>query len=458
MKRTINLFNHFIIIFFSAAIVLGILGASINKANTLPVPWLMVSLGAVISLAAAVGLNKTEKYTKNLSVYDYRRFTALLCLILFLSQIVTAVFADFTPKNDLSYICSGAKNLILGNNISEGLPDYHADYFECYPNNHMLASVVYILYRIQYALTGSINDILPTAVNILGLSASYWLLCRCAEMIYEPPRAFVCAVRGMLFTPMVTYSSFFYTDSMAMPFVMAAAYAYLRFRRSGKISDLIFCGAFIGAGYKMKGSALVLLIAIIADMLLRHRKARTFAALILPCAAMIKVISFAAMRLLNISCKAIKEKAFPLIHWIMMSADGRGGYNSADFLYTQSFSGNKKISADFSRLAEKLEAQGIPGFLGHLCNKAAYTWENMTFMAGYFYNDSFNSPSFIIASFICHFTLMFSILLSLVDSRKKGADESFVFRLSLFGLCLFLLVWETRCRYLVSFFPLFMLI
>lgn len=458
MKRTINFFNHFIIIFFSAAIVLGIIGASINKWNTLPVPWLMVSLGAAVSLAAAVGLNNLERYTKDFSVYDYRKFTALLCLILFLSQIVTAVFADFTPRNDLSYICTGAKNLILGNNISEGLPDRHADYFECYPNNHMLFSVVYILYRIQYALTGSINDILPTAVNILGLSASYWLFCRCAEMIYEPQKAYICAIRGMLFTPMVTYSSFFYTDSMAMPFVMAAAYAYLRFRRSGKISDLILCGVFIGSGYKMKGSTIVLLIAIIADMLLRHQKAKSFAALILPCTAMIKAISLSAMKLMHISCNAIKEKAFPLIHWIMMSADGRGGYNSADFLYTQSFPGDRKVSADFSRLAEKLEAQGLSGFLGHLCNKTAYTWENITFMASYFYTDSFISPSYIIASFLCHFTLMFSILLSLVDSRKKGADESFVFRLSLFGLCLFLLIWETRCRYLVSFFPLFMLI
>lgn len=458
MKRTVNFFNHSIIVFFAAAIALGLFGVATNKLNKLPVPWLIVSLGAVVSLSAAVGLRKIEKYTRNLSVYEYRRFTALLFMILFVSQIITAVFADFTPVNDLSYVCSGAKNLILGKNIYEGFPDYHTDYFECYPNNHMLFSVVYLLYRIQYALTGHINDFLPTAVNIIGLSASYWLLCRCAEMIYQPSRAYICAIRGMLFTPMVTYSSFFYTDSMAMPLVMAAAYAYLRFRRSGKISNLIFCGAFIGAGFKMKGSTFVLLIAVIIDMILKHHNIKAFAALTLPCAAMIKAITFASMKLLNISCKALREKAFPLIHWVMMSADGRGGYNSADFNYTQSFSGCQKIPADFSRLAEKLEAQGVFGFIGHLCNKTAYTWENITFMAGYYYNDSFSSPSFITASFLCHFTLMFSILLSLVDSRKKGADESFVFRLSLFGLCLFLLIWETRCRYLVSFFPLFMLI
>lgn len=458
MKRAVNLLDHSMIIFFAAAIVLGLCGAAANKVNMLPLPWLIVSLGAAICLAAAVGLNRIEKYTKNLSVYDYRRFTALLCIILFASQLITAIFVDFTPKNDLSYVCTGAKNLILGNNIYEGLPDYHSDYFECYPNNHMLFSVVYILYKIEYALTGQMSDFLPTAVNILGLSISYWLLCRCAEMIYQPSKAYIYAIRGMLFTPLVTYSAFFYTDSMAMPLVMAAAYFYLRFRKSGKISDIIFCGAFIGLGYKMKGSALVLLIAIIADMALRHCKAKSFAALVLPCAAVIKAISFSAMRLLNISSKALKEKAFPFVHWIMMSADGRGGYNSDDFFYTRSFPGNEKVSADLSRLAEKLEAQGLTGFLGHLCNKVAYTWENITFMAGYFYKDSFTSPCFIFTSFFCHFTLMFSILLSLVDSRKKGADEAFVFRLSLFGLCLFLLIWETRCRYLISFFPLFMLI
>ncbi|MCM1529962.1 MAG: glycosyltransferase family 39 protein [Alistipes sp.] len=458
MKRTVNIFNHFIIVFFAAAVVLGLCGAAANKLNTLPLPGLMVCLGAALCLGAAVGIGRIEKYTRNLSVYDYRRFTALLLIILFISQLITAIFVDFTPRSDLSYVCAGAKNLALGKDIYEGLPDYHQDYFECYPNNHMLFSVVYLLYKIQYALTGNITDFLPTALNIVGLSVSYWLMCRCAEMIHQPSKAYICAIRGMLFTPMITYSAFFYTDSMSMPFVMASAYFYLRYRNSGKISHIIFSGAFIGLGYKMKGSAVVLLIAVIIDMLIKKRNIKFIAALIMPCAAIIKAVSFAAMRLMNISCRALKEKAFPLIHWIMMSADGRGGYNSEDFFYTQSFSGCEKASADLSRLGEKLEAQGIAGFFGHLCSKAAYTWENITFMAGYYYDDAFRSPSFIITAFFCHFTLMFSILLSLVDSRKNGADGSFVFRLSLFGLCLFLLIWETRCRYLVSFFPLFMLI
>ena len=458
MKRAINIFNAAIIIFFSAVIVLAVFGASVNKANTLPLPGLIVTVGAAVSFGLAVCLNKLEKNLPEMDVYKFRRYMILFSAILLAAQVITAVFADLTPKNDLLYVTTGAKNLILGKDLYEGLPEYHLDYFECYPNNHMLFSVIYILYKLQYILTGSINDIFPTALNIVSLNISYLLFCRCAEIIHTPRKAFVCAVRGMLFTPMITYASFFYTDSLAMPFVMASAYCYLKYRKSDKLYQLLLCGIFIGIGYKMKGSTFVLLIAIVIDMVIRKFPFKNIAAIILPCAAVMKIISLFSIKLLNISCKSLKEKAFPLLHWIMMSADGRGGYNSADFLYTQSFSGHKKISADLSRLAEKLNSQGIFGFLCHLCDKTAYTWENITFMAGYFYNGSFSSPSFITAAFFCHFTILFSILISLVDSRKKGADDEFIFKLCLFGLSVFLLIWETRCRYLVSFFPLFLLI
>lgn len=458
MKRITYSINYAVTALFAISIILGIYGVIVNKANPLPLPWLIVSLGAILAFFCASGLKRLEKYTENITVCEYRRFSAILCLILLISQITEAALVGFTPINDLEYVCSGAKNLILGRDLYIGLPDYHQDYFECYPNNHMLFTVIYMLYKLQYTITGTINDTLPTALNIIGMNISYWLMCRCAEFLHSPKKAFWCAVRGMLFTPFITYADFFYTDSMAMPFVMLSAYMYLKYRKSQKISQLIMCGALMGMAFKMKGNSGVLLIAIIIDMILKHRKIKEYSALILPFAAVGKVISAAAMKLLNITCETLKDKSFPLIHWIMMSSDGRGGYNSADFLYTQSFSGSEKVTADLARLTVKLETQGFFGFICHLADKIAYTWENFTFMAGYYHDGFFSSPVFVAAAFFCHYTLLFSILQSLWQNRKKGYDKTFIFRLSLFGLCIFLLIWETRCRYLVSFFPLFILI
>lgn len=416
------------------------------------IPAFVVIGGIFISYLLAVLINRIPHYLKGFTVFEYRRITFYLSLGIFLSQIIIAFLCDFTPKNDLSYICTGAKNLITGREIYSGFPNEHIDYFAVYPNNHMIFLIVYFLYYMEYFFTGNITDFLPTAVNILGLSISYWLMCRCAEMIYPPEKAFICAVRGMLFTPFITYASFFYTDSLSMPYVILSVYIYLKFCKNNKISYLILCGGIISIAFKMKGSSAIILIAIIIDMALKHEKIRHFIALIFTFIFSDKIISLVCRKVIHISNSELKEKSFPLIHWIMMSADGNGGYVREDFLYTKSFSGiENKINADITRLSEKINAQGFLGFLEHLADKISYTWGNCTFMAGYYYDSNFDSGVFYLISFLCHFTLLFSIL----TGMKNKYENNFLFRLIFIGSFLFFLIWETRCRYLVNLFPIF---
>lgn len=442
-------FNYSLLTVFSVCIVLALYGLIVNKMASVPASWLIIPCGAFICIFLARELNSLENI--QMTIHHYRRICTVMCLLLFVAQLIVAVFADFTPINDLSYVCTGARNLILDKNISDGLPSYHQDYFEVYPNSHALFIIIYLLYKIEFVFTGTMSDFLPTALNLIGLNISYILFCKCAEIIHEPPKAFVCAVRGMLFTPLFTYTSFFYTDAMAMPLVMISTYLYLNYRKSNKISFLIICGAFISIAYKIKGSSLVLLVAIFIDMAFSKPKIRDFIAVSLPCGAVCKIISETALKIMHISHETIREKSFPLIHWVMMSADGRGGYNQEDFFFTQA--STNKVTDDLARLADKLSSQG-GRFILHITEKISYTWENCAFMAGYFYNDSFSSRIFYVMTFFCHFTLLFSVLMGI----KKDNNKTFLFRLCLFGMIVFLLIWETRCRYLVSFFLLFLLI
>lgn len=450
MERSLKIFNKFSVIVFAVCVITAAYSTIIYR----PSYKYLAVLGLIISAAAAFFLGKLEKKLSDISVYQYRRITAMFCILLLASQITTAFLVDFTPKNDLSYLCVGAKNLILGNDIYTGIPSYHHDYFEVYPNNHLLFSVIYMLYKTEYAISGNITDFLPTAVNIAGLVLSYFMMCRCAELVHSPSKALICAIRGMLFTPMLTYSRFFYTDSMSMPMIICALYFYIKYRKNKRMTLLIICGAFIGIAYKMKGSAIILLIAIVLDMAVNREIFRNYIITVIPCFTVCKVISAICLQLLNISAAQLKEKAFPLIHWIMMSADGRGGYNSEDFFFTQRLPLEGRNRAIFIRLIEKLKDQGFLGFFAHTAEKIAYTWQNFTFMAGYYHNSDFNSNAFYAVSFLCHFTILFSILGSLIKVKKGTV----IFRLCLVGLCIFLMIWESRCRYLVSFFPIFMLI
>lgn len=447
----------------------------------------------LIALAACAGCLALRKLG---NVFEARlgddakkcdRIFAIMALALLAVQIIFAACSHFTPINDLSYICTSAKNYILmgADTIYEGLPSRHQEYYAVYPNNHLLFLIVLALYKIQYALTGHITNVLPTAFNLIGLNASYILMYMCARVIYKPSKALLCAVRGLLFTPLMTYVMYFYTDALGMPWLTGALYLYLKWRSrraegekllSGKSAALLIsCGAVLGIAYKIKGSAVILLPAILLDLLFQQKGAKgllsAIKAKLAPFAAILAVFAVVSALIGSLACSVLKiskdelyKYSFPTIHWVMMSADGKGGYNYDDFMYTRSFEGkDEKKRADLERLNEKIHEQGASGMLNHCMLKLTYTWKLGTYMINYYMTDSklLTSKAFLVICTALHFTLMLSMV-STYLSRLKSNDDvlqgDFILKVTLMGLTVFLMLWEARCRYLVSFFVLFALL
>lgn len=447
----------------------------------------------LIALAACAGCLALRKLG---NVFEARlgddakkcdRIFAIMALALLAVQIIFAACSHFTPINDLSYICTSAKNYILmgADTIYEGLPSRHQEYYAVYPNNHLLFLIVLALYKIQYALTGHITNVLPTAFNLIGLNASYTLMYMCARVIYKPSKALLCAVRGLLFTPLMTYVMYFYTDALGMPWLTGALYLYLKWRSrraegekllSGKSAALLIsCGAVLGIAYKIKGSAVILLPAILLDLLFQQKGAKgllsAIKAKLAPFAAILAVFAVVGALIGSLACSVLKiskdelyKYSFPTIHWVMMSADGKGGYSYDDFMYTRSFEGkDEKKRADLERLNEKIHEQGASGMLNHCMLKLTYTWKLGTYMINYYMTDSklLTSKAFLVICTALHFTLMLSMV-STYLSRLKSNDDvlqgDFILKVTLMGLTVFLMLWEARCRYLVSFFVLFALL
>lgn len=61
---------------------------------------------------------------------------------------------------------------------------------------------------------------------------------------------------------------------------------------------------------------------------------------------------------------------------------------------------------------------------------------------------------------IFHFTMLLGIIVSIGYSIKNGRKEKAIIsisKLSIFGLLIFLLLWETRSRYMLNFIPIYIL-
>ena len=460
VKKYFNIISGIFFLFVIAVSATSFIPILSRELNSMTARIIIVFIFLIITYFVSSATGKSEKLLKkfingNKILSD--RIFCILALILLVFQLNFAFIQDFTPKNDLSYICKGAENIVTGNTFYNNIPEIHKHYFAVYPNNHMIFIIISILYRLEYIFTGNIKNIFPVIFNIISLDISYILMYRISGIINTPEKSVVCAVRGLLLTPFVTYSAFFYTDSMAMPYITGAVYFYIKYINKYKTSNIIICSILTTVGYKFKGSAGLLIPAIILDMIINRRRNRlkNISVLIIVFIIFCMALSKISAGIIRIDDAELEKYRFPLIHWIMMSIHGRGGYCAEDFRYTLSFNGyENKINADISRLAEKLSDMGFSGFFSHLICKISYTWRDGTYMTGYYNKYSFlRSYGFYVFTAVFHFKMLYDIARKYISGKYYD-----IIKIIIIILALFLMVWETRCRYLVSFFPLFMLI
>lgn len=121
-------------------------------------------------------------------------------------------------------------------------------------------------------------------------------------------------------------------------------------------------------------------------------------------------------------------------------------------------------------IKRRVEEYGFSGMVSHLVQKNGFTWGDGsytvmikiardrapdTWIDRYVHFQGENPKPF---AYYCQF-MFFALVLGMALSgfwvlRKKDyARRYFVFGLAVFGLALFLMVWETRTRYLLHFLP-----
>ena len=456
-----------------AVISLWVYGVEL-KGLPVIVPGIGLGLGTALAIWLYTLMGKAERFfAANDPEKYFRRIMLIGAAVLLLFEILTAVFCEIEKLNDLRYVKTAAENLLMKgpDYLHEGLPERHSEYFYVYPNNHTILIMIYWMDKLEYTLTGAVRGVVPIVFNIIGMNLSYILACKSARLIYSPEKAAVCCIRGLMFTPLISYAAIYYTDTLAMPWLTAAVYLYLKQRAlpdDDKCRYLLLAGSAVSLGiaFRIKTTPVIFLIAVVIDMLIRRRpvkKLLTELAALLCCFAVTAfLISTVTQSILRLDRQKLEECRFPPVHWVMMSSDGIGNYNVDDFMYTKSFKGyDAKVKADIDRLGEKLSEQGVLGMTLHFLNKAAYTWRDAAYMAGYYMTGFFRGPIWHGLSFLFNFTLLITIQQRFNEAActdAKASSKSFVLRLCFVGIAIFLLLWEARSRYLICFFILYALI
>lgn len=474
----IKSFSAVFLLFFGyvfAVSLLEICGNS-DKASELIVSLILT----VLILAAAVFVYRRLSLLEDkLDVKTLNKIFVIVALVMLALQIIFIILLGYKPISDSRYVDTAARNFACTgsfDNMYNGIED-HNKYFSRFPNNWCILMLLSFIYRAFYLIFGSVPGSSYAVINLIAIHLAVFFMFLTAREIFKRKSDVVFSLFIILVLPvMYLYSPILYTDTLSMPFVAAAVYCFIRFMRSKKTSAQILwallTSLLVGFGYSIKGSVGVLMVAFAIYMFLKRKVVRAISVTALLAAAIVLFNSlvFSLGLSLGISNeKKLEKYRMPTIHWVMMGMVGDGGFNKDEFRYTISFkSYDEKIAADKERIKEHINNYDLKGFSDHIRKKTAFTWSDGKYYSYHHLKSAENKPlryfvnngkKFGALCSAIHFSMLFLMLISFLHGfTKRHIDLMFMIRMLVFGLGLFLLIWETRSRYLINFVPLFVLV
>lgn len=378
-------------------------------------------------------------------------------------QLTLAWWLEVTPTEtwDFGVVFTAARQLAEGQ-----LPA--GDYFTLFPNNIPLCLVLAGFMRIFG--TGMLPAlVLNTLAVNLSVLFCWRLLRRQAGAAAGLFGLGVC----LCMAPLLLYGPIVYTDTLSMPFVCGGACLW-SWARAGsgrrRLAGLAAVGAVCALGAWLKVTVAILFIAVLLDALLSlpgRQKAAAAAAL----AAFAVVYSGLSALSASSPLAGDPDAAIPHSHWVMMGLSGDGGYNDDDYQLTLAAAPDKagRDAFDRAEIAARLQAMGPAGLLEHLARKLSYVWGDgscyapmkldirpvrSSWLQSYCIQGMAHTGRTVYLATGLHLALLgLGVWGAVRGAWRRNWSMAFV-QIALLGLGLFLLLWEARSRYIVSFLPL----
>ncbi len=335
----------------------------------------------------------------------------------------------FSTGWDVRLVSETAWQLAQGMRLDEGT----VTYFQIYPNNLLLLWVSTACMRLAIALgatTFASGEMVFALVNCLSQAVAALALYATLDRLLDRRYALVGWVTLEAICLLSPWVSIPYSDALALAVPPLMAWCYVKASEGGRGAAQSACTAaacgFVGViGYRIKPQTSFLLIAIgLVELLmlvsavvrglglatgrsgrggvepLRRppavrregvpHLARRVAARHVGRLACIAVGCLCALTVTGAAAASLgipenEQQALGPAHFLMMGTNdvSDGGYLTDDVAYSLSYDNkDERTHADLSRWAERMEAYGPTGFIGHSMRKALSTYADGAFSWG----------------------------------------------------------------------------
>lgn len=431
----------------------------------------------LLSAALAAAAYLLQKYEKPL---EKARRILLPCLFgaFFALQLVFLYFFQVQPTDAWDFGIVADAAIRMG---GEGyIPDV---YFSMFPNNIPLFWFWAPFFKILSLCGVTQTQTMMLAagvVNCLLIDAALFLIYRLARRILGFSAGLLTLLLAGMNVSLLLYGPIFYTDTITMLCPAGILNCYLsvrdRWREKKSLWPPLCAGAALAViGGVLKVTVVISLIAVCIAWVVQDgfRPRRLLPACGVLAAAVlgISLLQFATVQ--GMDPPARQENAIPHSHWIMMGLTGNGSYYDPDYQLTLSVPAAERPALIRDEIRRRVTAYGPAGLAAHGLRKLAFTWGDGTYLSSvkidwgavdhenplrdFFYTDGQWFGIYLV--YIDGLQLsMLGLLCAGALFIKRKKRELFAVRLAVFGLLAFLLLWETRSRYLVNMLPLLLLL
>lgn len=458
----LNLFNVIFILTILIIVKVAIFNANVFlKVDTSLIIISLLISAMIIYMIVNMIINKlSDKKCK---------YTALISLgIIIALQLLIAKELTVFPSWDFGVVFYQAETLV---NKTGSISNY---FYGRYPNNYGILFIITILFKILKIFS---LDFLKGGIlfNIIMIDITLIMVYILSKRLYGLKTATLSLIMAVFITPFYMYSPIIYTDTISMPFPLIMIFFYLKSKDEENFKRIlyIFIGTIIIAiGILIKTNVVISVIGLVIYDILTNKNIRKCIINISIILSTILIVNTAFnMYLDKISPVPKAERGYPATHWIMMGLTGDGQYNHLDVEFTENLP-NKEIRKreNIKEIKKRLNNYGFLGYLRFLDNKIKFTWSDgtmfsieklrrepkeITTLHQYVTGDK--KYVFVYLSQVGYLIMVINILIGAISVFKNKKTEAHLFNITIFGVFLFLLLWETRSRYLVCFLGVFIL-
>lgn len=425
-------------------------------------------LMALLLLAARWLLQKFPLFCRH-----PKKVLAAAMTVQFIVLAWMGVHLETVGNNDFGSVYHSAETWVLEGRFPE------IGYFSIYPNNMGAFLLLKDVFQGMHLLGIDRFFYGGLFLNLLSIFFAMTGVYTLAKRLFDVKTALLAVFAFAIWPPLYFWVAVFYTDMLTLGFLpwvlvfIVKAKDALEVRQYKAAAVHLAAAALTAAlGACIKSVVWIVLIAGLVWLALQCRPMQFAAAAGGVLAVCVIVAALFQARVGLWLSPQDREKAFPMEHWIMMGLVGDGSYNHADYLVSASIEDPDECTA-YARqqISERLQSRDLLQFLKFTQIKQLRSFGSGNADVHHFLEAGPKTPGIALqfgASYgEYHFVyeylsqgwlvvMLFSLAAVGVQGflRPQAGIKMGLCSGSMFGLWLFLLIWEAGQRYIIAGIPM----